>query len=108
MLLWFIVSERGIEANPEKVSAIIGMSPIKDIKGVQQVMGCLAALSCFIPRLGEKGLPLYRLLRKTKRFAWMPKAKEALVNLNKLLSNAPILVPPAEEEPLLLYIATTT
>jgi hypothetical protein len=82
MLLRFIVSERGIEANPEKVSAITGMSPIKNIKGVQQVMGCLAALSCFIPRLGEKGLPLYRLLRKTERFAWTPKAKEALVNLN--------------------------
>jgi hypothetical protein len=31
-------------------------------------MGCLAALSRFNSRLGEKGLPLYHLLRKTKRF----------------------------------------
>jgi hypothetical protein len=58
MLLGFIMSEHGIEANPEKVSTIMNMGPIKDIKGVQRVMGCLAALSHFILRLGKKGLPL--------------------------------------------------
>jgi hypothetical protein len=72
MLLGFIVSERGIEANPEKIAAITNMGPIRDLKGVQRVMGCLAALSRFISRLGEKGLPLYRLLRKTERFTWTP------------------------------------
>jgi hypothetical protein len=53
-------------------------------------MGCLAALSRFISRLGEKGLPLYRLLRKAERFTWTPKAEEALRNLKALLTNAPI------------------
>jgi hypothetical protein len=61
MLLGFIVSERGIEANPEKIAAITSMGPIKDLKGVQRVMGCLAALSRFISHLGERGLPLYCL-----------------------------------------------
>ena len=70
MLLGFIVSERGIEANPEKIAAIVSMGPIKDLKGVQRVMGCLAALSRFISRLGERGLPLYRLLRKAECFTW--------------------------------------
>jgi hypothetical protein len=95
MLLGFIVSERGIEANPEKITAITNMGPIKDLKGVQRVMGCLAALSRFISRLGEKGLPLYRLLRKAERFTWTPEAEEALGNLKALLTNARILVPPA-------------
>jgi hypothetical protein len=54
MLLGFIVSERGIEANPEKIAAITSMGPIKDLKGVQRVMGCLAALSRFISRLGKR------------------------------------------------------
>jgi hypothetical protein len=49
MLLGFIVSERGIEANPEKIAAITSMGPIKDLKGVQRVMGCLAALSASSP-----------------------------------------------------------
>jgi hypothetical protein len=53
MLLGFVVSERGIEANPEKISAIMDMGPIKNLKGVQRVTGCLAALSRFIARLGS-------------------------------------------------------
>jgi hypothetical protein len=108
MLLGFIVSKRGIEANPEKIAAITDMGPIKDLKGVQRVMGCLAALSRFISRLGERGLPLYRLLRKAERFTWTPEAEEALRNLKALLTNAPILVPPDAGEALLIYIATTT
>jgi hypothetical protein len=108
MLLGFIVSERGIEANPEKIAAIISMGPIKDLKGVQRVMGCLAALSRFISRLGERGLPLYRLLRKTECFTWTPEAEEAIGNLKALLTKAPILVPPAAGEALLVYVAATT
>jgi hypothetical protein len=53
MLLGFIVSERGIKANPEKISAIANMGSIQDLKGVQRVTGCLVALSCFISLLGE-------------------------------------------------------
>jgi hypothetical protein len=69
---------------------------------------CLAALSRFILRLGERGLPLYHLLRKAERFTWTPKAEEALRNLKALLTNAPILVPPAAGEALLIYVAATT
>jgi hypothetical protein len=95
MLLGFIVSKRGIEANLEKIAAITNMGPIKDLKGLHRVMGCLAALSRSISCLGERGLPLYRLLRKTERFTWTPEAEEALGNLKALLTSAPILVPPS-------------
>jgi ribonuclease HI len=108
MLLGFIISERGIEANPEKIAAITNMGPIKDLKGLQRVMGCLAALSRFISRLSKKGLPLYCLLRKAEHFTWTPEAEEALGNLKALLMNAPILVPPAAGEALLIYVAATT
>ena len=78
---------------------ITSVGPIKDLKGVQRVMECLAALSRFISRLGERGLPLYRLLRKAECFTWTPEAEEALGNLKALLTNAPILVPPLPEKP---------
>ena len=52
MLLGFIVSERGIEANLEKISAITRMGLIQNIKGVQRVTRCLAVLSRFISHLG--------------------------------------------------------
>jgi hypothetical protein len=45
------------------------MGPIRDLKGVQKVLGCLAAFSRFISQLGEKGLPLYRLLKKHEHFS---------------------------------------
>jgi hypothetical protein len=51
MLLGFVVSERDIKENPEKISAIMDMGPIKNLKGVQRVIGCLTALSRFIARL---------------------------------------------------------
>jgi hypothetical protein len=108
MLLGFIVSERGIKANPEKITAITKIGPIRDLKGVQRITGCLAALSRFISRLGEKVLPLYRLLKKLKHFSWTLEAEEALAKLKATLSNSPILVPPTPEEPLLLYVAATT
>ena len=53
MLLGFIVSERGIKSNPEKISSITRMGLIQNIKGVQRVAGCLIALSRFISCLGE-------------------------------------------------------
>jgi hypothetical protein len=59
MLVGFVVSECDIEANPDKISAIMDMGPIKNLKGVHCVTGCLAALSRFIARLGERSLPLY-------------------------------------------------
>src|SRR5919201_364789 len=109
MLLGYIVSQRGIEANTEKVAAIMRMGPIRDLKGVQKVTGCLAALSRFIARLGEKALPLYRLLKKSEHFAWTVEAEEALAKLKGMLTSPPVLVPPKPAEPdkpvepLLLY-----
>jgi hypothetical protein len=84
------------------------MGPIRDLKGVQRVLGCLAALSCFISRLGEKGLPLYCLLKKHERFSWTTEAQEALDKLKASLTHTPILTPPRDGEPLHLYVAATT
>jgi hypothetical protein len=108
MLLRYIVSQRGIEVNPEKVVALERMGPIRDLKGVQKVLGCLVALSRFISRLGEKGLPLYRLLKKHEHFSWTVEAQEVLDKLKATLAHAPILTPPQDSEPLYLYVAATT
>ena len=42
------MSECGIAANPEKIIAISNMGPIHNVKGMQRLTGCLAALSRFI------------------------------------------------------------
>jgi phenylalanine-4-hydroxylase len=84
------------------------MGPIRDLKGVQKVLGCLATLSRFISRLGKKGLPLYWLLKKHERFSWIVEAQEALDKLKATLAHVPILTPPQGSEPLYLYVAATT
>jgi hypothetical protein len=107
-LLGFLVSARGIEANPEKIQAILTMAkPIK-LQEIQQLAGRVVALSRFIARLGEKALPFYALKKKLdKNFEWTVEADLAFAHLKKVLSMPPVLVAPNEKEPLLLYIAAT-
>ena len=69
-LMGFIVSSRGIEANPAKIRALSQLATPTDLKQVQKLAPCMASLSRFISRLGEKALPLYRLIRCTDHFEW--------------------------------------
>ena len=64
----FLVSHRGIKANPEKIKAIKVMRPPACIKDVQKLTGCLVALSRFISRLAEHALPFFMLLQKSEPF----------------------------------------
>ena len=90
-LLSFIVSNRGIEANPEKIDAILRMEPPVSQKKVQKLTGCMVALSQFISRLGERGMPFFKLLKKVDRFQWTPEAQEVLDTLKKFLTTPPHL-----------------
>jgi hypothetical protein len=103
-LLGFLVSYRGIEANPEKIKAIEAMRPPARIKDVQKLMGSLAALSHFISRLAERALPFFKLLRKSDPFSWIEEAEQAFQELKQHLVSLPILVAPEPGEPLYLYI----
>jgi hypothetical protein len=112
-LLGFIVSHRGIEANLEKVEAIMRMEVPWSQKKVQRLTGCMAVLSRFSSRLGEKGIPFYKLLKKVDKFSWTTEAQEALEALKKFLTTPPVLMPPRRATPdqpaedLLLYISCT-
>nr|AAO38019.1 putative gag-pol polyprotein [Oryza sativa Japonica Group] len=74
-LLGFLISSRGIEANPKKIRAIERMRPPSKLRDVQCVTGCMAALSRFISRLGERALPLFKLLKRPGPFVWMKEAE---------------------------------
>lgn len=77
ILLGYIVSTRGIETNPEKVSAITNMKRPTCAKDIQKLTGCMAALSRFISQLGDKGLPFFKLLKASERFVWLKEADAA-------------------------------
>jgi hypothetical protein len=107
-LLGFLVSYRGLEANPKKIKAIEAMRPPARVKDVQKLTGSLAALSRFISRLAERALPFFKLLQKSGPFSWTEEVEQAFQELKKHLVSLPILVAPEPEEPLYLYIATAT
>jgi hypothetical protein len=106
-LLGYIVSQRGIEANPSKIKAIEALELPTQLRDVHKFAGCLASLSRFVSRLGEKAMPLYQLMKKMDHFVWFQRADDAFNDLKQALSTAPILAAPAPREPMLLYIVAT-
>ena len=101
-LLGFLVSNRGIEANPEKIKAITYLAKPKCINDVQHLAGRIAALSLFISHLGEKAIPLYQMLKKTDDFVWSDAANVAFEDLKRQLVEPLVLATPVHKEPLLL------
>ena len=79
----------------------------RSVKDIQKFAGCLASLSRFISRLGEKALPLYHLLKKTDKFVWSDAADAAFKELKRAMATAPVLAPPTPKEPMLMYIAAS-
>ena len=73
-----------------------------------KLIGCMAALSRFISRLGDRGLPFFKLLRKSDKFEWNDDASKAFQELKDFLTSPPVLTAPEDGEVLLLYIAATT
>jgi hypothetical protein len=107
-LLSFIISHRGIEANPEMISAVTRMKAPTCIKDVQKLTRCMAALKRFISKLGERMLPFFKLLKHQEKFVWTPEADQALAQLKDFLSEPPVLTARRKKEQLLLYLAATT
>jgi hypothetical protein len=107
-LLGFIISHHSIEANPEKISAITNMKAPTCIKDVQKLTGCMVALNRFISKLGERGLPFFKLLKHQEKFVWTQEADQAHAQLKDFLSKPPVLTAPHKKEQLLLYLVATT
>ena len=67
-LLGFLVSHRGIEANPDKIKAIEKMQPPRRLKDMQRLAGCMASLGRFISKFGERALPFFKLMKRSGTF----------------------------------------
>jgi dsDNA-binding SOS-regulon protein len=103
-----MVSHRGIEANPTKVDSIGKMKRSTGKKDIMKLTSMMAALGRFISKLEEKGLPFFKLLKKSDKFEWTDETDQMLEELKTLLTTPPIMMPPAPKETLLLYISAST
>jgi len=100
-----MVSKRGIEANPEKVKAVLDMQPPRTTKQLQQLMGRITALNIFIFQFTDKCLSFFKILRKA--FTWTEECEKAFKKLKEYLINPPLLSRPIEGKILYLYLAVS-
>ena len=103
--LGFIVNNRGIEANPDKIKVVLDMPPPTNIKEVQRLTGRISLLSKFVSKASDKCQPFLQVLKKA--FQWDTCCEEAFAALKTYLSSPPILVSPFEGELLTLYLAVS-
>ena len=103
--LGFMVSHRGIEANLEKIKAILDMKPPQNIKEVQSLTGRVTALNIFVSNATDKCLPFFKVLKKA--FEWTDECQRAFQDLKMYLVTTPLLSPSVMGEELFLYLAVT-
>ncbi|KAL0413492.1 UNVERIFIED_CONTAM: Retrovirus-related Pol polyprotein from transposon.6, partial [Sesamum radiatum] len=103
--LGFMVNQRGIEANPLKIKAIINMKAPTCLNESQRLTRRIAALSRFISKSAEKSLSFFKMLRKAKTFEWGTPCQHAFEELKAYLAELPLLVKPSPGETLYLYLS---
>ncbi|XP_057520889.1 uncharacterized protein LOC130801138 [Amaranthus tricolor] len=104
--LGFLVDERGIEANPDKIQAIRDMKSPGSVKEVQKLTGCVAALGRFLSKSADRCSPFFKTLKQSK-FEWTSEAEESFQQLKEHLSSLPKLVSPYNGEKLVLYVSVS-
>ncbi|KAL5822071.1 hypothetical protein ACOSQ3_023953 [Xanthoceras sorbifolium] len=94
--LGYLVTKRGIEANPDQLRSVMDLRSPKSIKDVQKLTGRLAALNRFISKSSEKCKPFFDALRKSKSFDWNQTSEDAFQNIKSYLASPPLLSKPKE------------
>jgi hypothetical protein len=105
--LGYLVSTKGIKANPSKIEAILWMEPPNSKKGAQLLAGRLASLNRFISRSAERNLPFFEILKSAEVFQWGPAQQKAFEELKQYLIDLINLTPPSSGTPLLLYVVVS-
>ncbi|PKI59574.1 hypothetical protein CRG98_020037 [Punica granatum] len=89
-LLGFVVSERGIEVDPDKVKAIKELPPPSSVREVRGFLGRLNYIARFIANLTDKCQPLFRLLRKNAVIEWDEECQKAFDTIKAYLVQPPM------------------
>ncbi|KAM1829884.1 hypothetical protein ACFX14_022644 [Malus domestica] len=106
--LGFMISQRGIEANPEKINAILDMKEPVTSKDIQNLTGNVAALTRFISKATDRCAPFFKSLKGSKKYiTWTDKCVEAFKNLKDYMSKAHLLSKPKVGDTLIIYLSVS-
>lgn len=89
--LGYIITQRGIEANPDQIREIMNMPSSKNKREIQKLTGRIVALNRFISRSIEKCQPFFKLVKGNKKFIWNEQYQLAFDELKRYLSTPSIL-----------------
>jgi hypothetical protein len=106
-VLGCLVSVKGIEANPDKINAIVHMKHPQSKKQVQKLTDRIAALNWFMSKLTEQSLPLFRMLRGSNSFHRGPEQQKAFDEFKTHIQKLPTLSSPQPDQPLILYVSVS-
>ena len=106
-LLGHIISERGIEVDPEKIRAILDIPASRTEREIRGFLGILQHINRFIARLIDICEPIFRLLRKNQPTIWNDDCQHAFEKIKEYLLSPPVLVSPTLGRPLLLYLSVS-
>ena len=105
--LGYMITHRGIEVNPDQISAIERLKSPSNLKVVQVLTSMLATLNRFVSKFADRCHPFYQLLKKWKGFQWTEECEEAFQDLKKYLVRIPILLAPEPTEDLFIYLSVS-
>ena len=105
-LLGYIISKKGIEVDLEKVQEIMEMPPPHNIKQLRGLQGCLQPIRQFISQLVDRAQPFNKNLHKGATMLWNEECQKSLDQIKEYLAKPPVLMPPIQGKPLILYIST--
>ena len=106
-MLRYIIGLNGIQANPEKMRAIISKVEPSTQKQVQKLTGRISALNRFISKSAERSLPFFKALRGGDKLEWGPEQSEAFQQLKNYMASKLLVTVPDLEAPLLLYVVAS-
>ena len=102
--LSFMMTQKGIEANPSQLKAILESPAPSSIKEVQQLISRLAALGRFISRFTDRLKPFFTTLRGANWAGWNEECDRAFTQIKQYLAEPPILASPDTDETLFVYL----
>ncbi|CAL8993981.1 unnamed protein product [Prunus brigantina] len=105
--LGYLVTQRGIEAHPNHIKAILNMKSPATTKEIQSLMGRVAALNRFLSRSTDKCRPFFKALKKGHKDKWDDECEVAFQNLKTYLTSPPLLSKPIPGEDLYIYLAVS-
>jgi len=106
--LGHVVSSRGIEPDPGKISGIANWPEPKNLTEVRSFLGLASYYKNFVVAFGETARPLYELTRKNVPFVWDDRRRQAFELLKVRLCSAPVLATPTAEGDFVLDVDAST